>query len=154
MRIDGRVFIAGLMLAIFAAMTLIALGFPAKARLMPLMIGVPATALALFQLVSELRDARRREAPVPALAAQAAKKGRAERRMALWLVLFLAGVLGFGFLYAPPVLVFAFLYFGERERLAVALASGLGAWIVLYGVFTWLLELFLFEGFLPPLLFG
>ncbi len=35
-----------------------------------------------------------------------------------------------------------------------AILSGLGAWIILYGVFTRLLELFLFEGFVTRLLVG
>ena len=33
-----------------------------------------------------------------------------------------------------------------------AILGGLGAWIILYGVFTQLLELFLFEGFVTRLL--
>jgi len=152
MRIDGRVATAGLMFAIFLAMTLVALGFPAKARLMPLMIGVPASLLALAQLLTELRAARRREAPAPDAVAAAAKVTRAERRMIFWVALFFAGVMAFGFLYAAPVLVFAFLYVGERERLAVALAGGIGAWVILYGIFTRLLELFLFEGFVIKVL--
>jgi hypothetical protein len=43
------------MLAVFAGMTVIALGFPAKAQLMPLLIGVPGTAMALVQLIKEVR---------------------------------------------------------------------------------------------------
>jgi hypothetical protein len=69
--------------------------------------------------------------------------------MFLWLALFLAGILAFGFLYATPVLVFAFLRFGERESWTVAAIGALGAWLILYGVFVQLLELFLFEGLLP-----
>ena len=154
LRIDGRVGTAALMFAIFTAMTLIALGFPAKARLMPLMVGVPACLLALAQLLIELRAAWRRTAPEPDAVAKASNEARAERRMILWVALFLAGVMAFGFLYAAPALVFAFLYWGERERLAVALAGGIGAWLILYGVFTRLLELFLFEGFLTKALIG
>ena len=74
--------------------------------------------------------------------------------MILWVGLFLAGVMGFGFLYAAPLLVFAFLHWGQRERLPVALAGGIGAWVILYGVFTRLLELYLFEGFLTRALLG
>jgi hypothetical protein len=62
--------------------------------------------------------------------------------------------MSFGFLIAAPVLVLAFLRFGEKEPWTTAILGGLGAWIVLYGVFTRLLELFLFEGFVTLLLTG
>jgi hypothetical protein len=42
MSISSRILTAAVMLAIFAGMTAMALGFPAKAQLMPLLIGVPA----------------------------------------------------------------------------------------------------------------
>ncbi|NNG04387.1 MAG: hypothetical protein HKM95_09840 [Inquilinus sp.] len=154
MRVDGRIATAGLMLAIFAAMTGIALGFPPKARLMPLMVGVPATLLALIHLGLEIRDAIRRETPTPEQAAKEAGRFRAERRMVFWIALFFAGVMGFGFFWGAPPLVFAFLYWGERERLAVALVGGAGTWAVLYGVFARALELFLFEGFVVRALSG
>jgi hypothetical protein len=66
--------------------------------------------------------------------------------MFLWLPLSLAGILAFGFLWATPVLVFAFLRLSEREAWAVAATGALGTWLVLYLVFVEMLELFLFEG--------
>jgi hypothetical protein len=72
--------------------------------------------------------------------------------MFFWLAAFFAGVMAFGFLYAAPVLVFAFMRFGQKESWPVALAGGVGTWVILYGIFTWMLELFLFEGLLLPML--
>ena len=148
MSISGRILTAAVMLVIFAGMTVMALGFPAQAQLMPLLIGVPGTIMALVQLIKEVRAPA--EAPPAAEAAIEAREeqGR-ERKMLLWLALFLAGVLAFGFLWATPVLVFAFLRFGERETWTVAAIGAIGTWLVLYVVFVRLLELFLFEGLLP-----
>jgi Tripartite tricarboxylate transporter TctB family len=146
MSISSRILTAAVMLVIFAGMTVMALGFPAQAQLMPLLIGVPGTVMALVQLIKELRAPA--EAP-PAAAIEARDEQRRERKMFLWLGLFLAGVLAFGFLWATPVLIFAFLRFSERESWAVATIGAIGAWLVLYVVFVRLLELFLFEGLLP-----
>jgi hypothetical protein len=148
MSISSRILTAVVMLVIFAGMTVMALGFPAQAQLMPLLIGVPGTLMALIQLIKELRAPA--EAPPAAEAAIEAREeqGR-ERKMFLWLALFLVGVVAFGFLWATPVLVFAFLRFGERESWTVAAIGAIGTWLVLYVVFVRLLELFLFEGLVP-----
>jgi hypothetical protein len=74
--------------------------------------------------------------------------------MLLWLALFFAAVMGFGFLYGAPAMVFAFMRSGQNERWVVSLAGGVAAWVVLYGIFTRGLELFLFEGLLLPMLTG
>jgi hypothetical protein len=148
MSISSRVLTAAVMLAIFAGMTGIALGFPAQAQLMPLLVGVPGTAMALAQLIREVR-APAAARPTAEAALELPQEHSREQRMFLWLALFLAGILAFGFLWATPVLVFAFLRFSERESWAVAAIGALGIWAVLYGVFVKLLELFLFDGLLP-----
>lgn len=148
MSISSRIVTSAVMLCIFAGMTLMALGFPAKAQLMPLLIGVPGTAMALVQLITDLRAPA---APTPEAEAafEAREEQHRERKMFLWLALFFAGILAFGFLWATPVLVFAFLRFGERESWGVAATGAVGSWLVLYLVFVRVLELFLFEGLLP-----
>ena len=140
------------MLAIFATMTLMALGFPEKARTMPLMFGIPGTILAAIQVVMEFR-----KAPVTADAGQAAKarERRAEEfKLFGWLAIFFVGILSFGFIYAAPLLVFAFLRFGQGESWSMSIGGGIGAWLVLWGMFSQFLELYLFEGLLLPVLMG
>lgn len=146
---SGRAMTSLVMLAIFSAMTLIALGFPEKARMMPLLVGVPGTLLALTQLVADLRTTDRDKH-----FAEGEVERRRERHMLAWLGAFLVGVLGFGFLVAAPLLVFAFLRFGQRESWAVALVSGVGVWVILYAVFTRMLGLFLFDGLILSRLIG
>ena len=149
---NGRIIIATVMLTIFAGMSAVAMTYPEKARFLPLLVGVPGTLMCLAQLFFDVRSALQdRSAGDPAEATLDLPR---EVKMFFWLALFLIGILSFGFLYAAPVLVFAFLRFGEKEPWKTAILGGAGTWIVLYGVFTRLLELFLFEGFITRLLIG
>lgn len=65
--------------------------------------------------------------------------------MFLWLALFFAAAMGFGFLYGAPAMVFAIMRFGQKESWVVSLVGGVAAWAVLYGIFTKVLDLFLFS---------
>jgi hypothetical protein len=153
---NARVLTAFAMLAIFAAMTALALGYPDKAALMPLIVGVPATVLAFVQLVIEIRKAAAESGRQSGAAddQKTREEHKRELDLFLWLFLFFAGILGFGFVYAAPVLVFAFLYFGRKESLTVGLVSGVATWAVLYGFFELWFELFLFEGLVVEWLLG
>lgn len=148
---NGRVLTALVMLAIFVGMSAIALGFPEKARLMPLMVGVPGSILALIQAVLEIRAVR---AELPQEAGKAVEERREERRMFLWMFLFFVGILCFGFVYAAPLLVFGFLYLGKDESLMTAVISAIGTWVVLFGVFEKWFEIQLFTGLLIEHLSG
>ncbi len=139
----GRVLTAVAMLAIFLMMSLMALGFPEKARLMPLMVGIPGSVLALLQVLAELRtsidDAMETDA-------QQSAAHWNERHMFTWLLLFFFGILGFGFIYAAPLLVFGFLYVGKKETIKVGAYGAAGTWVVLYGLFEQAFEIPLFTG--------
>lgn len=146
--INDRVATALLVLVIFLVMTLLALGFPEKARLMPLLIGIPASLLALIQLVNEIRHSREESATnVLGLTA-------AERMMFSWTFLFFFGILGFGFLYGAPALVFGFLLVGKKETLTVAAISATATWAVLYGVFELSFKIPVFAGLIVEWLTG
>jgi hypothetical protein len=151
MLVNGRVLTTLVMLLIFGGMSLMALQYPPKAQLMPLIVGVPATLMCLAQLVLDLRRAVR-ERLAGADVEEARATLRKEAEMFAWTGLFLAGILGFGFEYAAPLLVFAFLWLGQRESLATAVVGGVGVWAIMYGLFNRLLGLPLFEGLVPPLL--
>ena len=141
----GRALTAVVMLAIFLTMSLMALGFPEKARLMPLMIGIPGSVLALLQVLVELRtsidDAMESDA-------QQSAARQNERHMFTWLLLFFFGILGFGFIYAAPLLVFGFLHVGNKETIKVGALGAAGTWAVLYGLFEQAFEIPLFKGLL------
>lgn len=152
MILNGRIITTFVMLAIFAGLSAMAFTYPEKARFLPLLISIPATFMCLVQLAFDIRGALHDRSVEDA--AEAALETPREIKMFFWLALFFIGIMSFGFLYATPVLVLAFLRFGEKEPWLTAILGGLGAWIILYGVFTRLLELFLFEGHLTRLLAG
>jgi hypothetical protein len=109
-----------------------ALGWPAKAALFPLTMGIPLLVLALGQTILELRD---RAAP--------ANSGSAQRRTIVvfaWMGLFIALVLIAGFPIAVPVFVFSYLAIESRESWPLSLALAAAAWGFFHLVFERLLH--------------
>ncbi len=149
--LSGQLLTAIVMLAIFVTMSLMALGFPEKARLMPLMIGIPGSVLALVQVLRELRTAIDKAVESDAEQQQARRN---ERHMFIWMGLFFVGFLAFGFIYAAPLLVFGFLLIGMKESLSVGLISAVATWVVLYGLFEKAFQIQLFNGLLIEWLWG
>jgi hypothetical protein len=145
--LNARVATALVMFLLFLTMSLIALGFPEKARLMPLMVGIPGSVLGLVQLIVEVRASRDAEA-------EDMQRKRNERSMFVWIFLYFFGILGFGFIYAAPLLVFAFLFIGRKESLPISLISAAGTWAVLFGFFEKGFEIPLFTGLLLELIMG
>lgn len=142
------------MLAIFTAMVVTALGFPRNARFMPLVVGIPAIGLCLLQLLLDLRAARRARAPRRPIPQEGEESDfgpgtrGAEVRSWLWLLGFLGGVLLFGFLLAAPLLIASYLRREAGVRWGRALlAAGVAAGL-LHLLFQEALGFRLFEGFL------
>lgn len=154
---SGRVMTALVMFLIFLTMTALALRFTEKAALMPLMIGVPGTLLGLVQLIMEFRKASAELAVLeqdPAKIEEKRQERRSELEMIIWMLLFFASILCFGFIYAAPVVVFAFLYFGKNEGLVTGIISAISTWVVLYWFFQQWFEIPLFRGLVIEWLIG
>ncbi|HXJ03047.1 MAG TPA: tripartite tricarboxylate transporter TctB family protein [Micropepsaceae bacterium] len=145
--LEGRLLVSAIMVAVFAIAVGLSFTYAPEARLLPLVIGIPGLLLSAIQLVTELRERN----PAPVVTTEEHSR---EGRMFVWFIGFVAALVLFGFLYAGPALVAAYLYFSGRERWYVALAGAGFAWAVLYGVFDWFLGLPLFEGLVFQYLFG
>ncbi len=154
-----------LMLAVFSGMTGIALAFyPEGARAQPLLIGLPAIALCLLQLVIDLRGQTAREAaersPPHGSSPQGANDSSApievgrELRAWAWFLALIATVLLAGFWIAVPLFLVAFLRFEASSGWSTALGLGLGASAALYGLFGLVLRASLHDGFLVQWLRG
>jgi len=145
--LEGRILVSAIMVAIFAIAVGLSFTYAPEARLLPLVIGIPGLALSLLQLAKEV-------ALTPALKQMREKGMQAvtseeharEFRMFAWFFAFVAGLVLFGFPYAGPLLVAAYLYFSGGEKWYVALIAAAIAWGILYGVFERFLGLPLFDG--------
>lgn len=152
---NGRVLTALVMLSIFVIMTVMAFDFPSKGRLMPLMVGIPAIILGFVQLVLEYRAVAATDTVPPEKEkSEKGKDNKGEVQMIIWTFLFFIGILGFGFVYASPVLVFSFLYFGSKESLKTSLISGAATWAVIYITFVKSFQIPLFGGLILNWLLG
>ncbi len=145
--LNGRIITAFIMLLVFSTMTIMALYFPTKAKLMPLMFGIPGTLFGLFQLFMEIKHVMA-EVPdeSPEAIAKAGEERKNEIQMFLWVFLFFIFITSFGFVYASPLLVFGFLYIAKKESLKIAIIGGICTFAVIYGAFQNWFEIPLFQG--------
>ncbi|MBH97796.1 MAG: hypothetical protein CMM56_05020 [Rhodospirillaceae bacterium] len=149
--INSQVFTALLMTLIFLFMSLFSITFPGSSKLMPLLIGIPGTILALLQLYREIQlsiNSNQEEQT------KINKSKSAENKMLFWMFLFIVGVLGFGFTYATPILVFSFLFVGSKESFLVSISGAIGAWLLVFGLFELIFEIPLFNGLIIMWLVG
>ncbi len=144
--LEGRILTSFIMVVVFATTVGLAFTYAPDARFLPLVIGIPGLVLSLVQFVKELRE--------PAEPVVTSEEHRREGQMFLWFIIFVGGLVLFGFMYAGPALVAAYLYFSGREKWYVALAAAAFAWVILYGVFEQFLGLPLFEGLAVQWIFG
>jgi len=145
MKLDGRLAVSLMMLAIFLLFVGQALLFSPEARAMPLLVGLPAIGLCVLQIILDLRRQG-------AQAVKSALVALDDRPLIAWLAAFFFGIIAFGFTYGAPPLVAAYLYFAARERPLVAITGGAFCLFVLLVVFEKLLNVQLFDGLVMPLL--
>jgi hypothetical protein len=140
MLLNRRVGFTLVMLAILVAMVGMAAQYPPDARFMPWVVGIPAIALCLLQLVRELRAAGEARGEPSSLGREAAMWG--------YFLGLVGGILLFGFLLAVPVFLLAFLRHWARASWPLALALAGAASLVYYLVFVEGLNVALHQGFL------
>ncbi len=141
------------MLAIFVVMTGVAMTYPEGARFQPLVIGLPAIALCLLQLVLDLRAKPAGDVTVPAqtpLRPDSESPPALRRELIVWSYLlgFVAAILLVGFWIAIPCFLVAFLRLEAKAGWPLALGLGLGATGILYALFALVLRVSLHEGWL------
>ncbi|THK36592.1 hypothetical protein EHS39_19150 [Ensifer sp. MPMI2T] len=151
------------MLTFFIVMVGLSMEFPAKARFMPLIVGLPAIALCLLQLGIDLMPASRSAfhgAPRAGLAQQTGPEPElpefgphtVSQELLMWtyFVAFIAGILAFGFYVSVPVLLLTFLRREAEASWRFAFSLAAAATLVLYLMFGALLQIQLHPGFVTP----
>jgi hypothetical protein len=133
-------------LAVVAAYAVVsAWAWPLKAALFPLVMGIPLLALALVQLVLDLRgNTEAVEGPVMdlALSAEVAPElaRRRTRLIFAWMAAFVVLVFLVGFPLAVPLFVFSYLMLQSEAGWWRSLALTAAAWGFFYGLFERLLR--------------
>ena len=112
-------------------------GWPWKAALFPLAIGVPLFAMALAEALWVLMGSTPAEGPE--LAAEA--PGRAVLVGGAWMLAFFAAILLIGFPIAVPLFVFLYLKLQGGEGWVMSVVITAAVWGVFYGLFDALLHL-------------
>jgi hypothetical protein len=134
--------VAAAVFAVFAAMVIAALAYPPQARLVPLVIGIPAAILAAYQIVREIAMPRPNQPPPD----QSDVAGL--RRGSLWILLYIAIVLVGGFTWGGPFAVATSQRFWLKEPWKTSIASGIVAFVLIYVVLQEQLGVVLFEGWI------
>ena len=132
MRLSGGAVFSFSLAAAAAYAVYAALGWPSKAALFPLTMGIPLLALAAVQTVIELRAAPAPEGPDTA------------RRRVLWVFAwmgaFIVLVLLAGFPITVPIFVFLYLVLESREKPGLSIALAAAAWGAFHLLFVRLLH--------------
>lgn len=152
------------MLVFFCVMVGLAMEFPAKARFMPLIVGIPGIALCLVQLAIDLLHSPKSAfhgAPragiahdVPGIEPELPEFGphtvRQEITMWTYFVMFVAGILTVGYYVSAPIMLLTFLRRQAEASWRTSLLLAIGATVALYLIFGALLHIQLFPGFVTP----
>jgi hypothetical protein len=139
-------------MVIAGAAVVLAMDWPWKAKLFPLVIGIPVFCMATAEVVWGLLDpAARSEAMEFRLSGQTAG-GTTVRRTLLaigWLIGFFAAIVLLGYPVAVPLLVFLYLKLQGREGWVVSGVFAGVVWAVFFAVFDRLLHLPFPAGWIP-----
>ena len=155
MKIKGETIFALILLAVFVVLVGVGTGYSRKARMLPLVLGIPGLILAGV-IVSR---SCARPGPTPGKAApqerpadeQAVSDEEGHQKKVLimigWVALLITMIWVFGFLITIPVYMVLFLKTrGEKWPLTLGLA--LGSWAFLYWIFAVTLKIILYPGIL------
>ena len=131
-------------MALSAWGTASALAWPWKAKLFPLVIGIPLFCLAAAEVLWVLFGKGPAKAAADFKLSQDQPREVVQRRAALavaWMIGFFAAIALFGFLIAVPLLVFLYLRLQGKERWLFTGVFTLAVWACFYGLFDLLLHL-------------
>jgi putative tricarboxylic transport membrane protein len=127
-------------MVVSGAGTIAALDWPLKAKLFPMVIGIPLFCLAAAEvawiLLSKTPEEKTAEDGVPPEVAR-----RRSLLAAGWILGLLASVVLLGFPVAVPLFVLLYLKLQGREGWGISIAITLGMWGLFYGLFDRLLHL-------------
>jgi hypothetical protein len=139
----SRILAVAVMLAAGAAVV-IAMGWPFKAKLFPIAIGIPVFCMAAAEVLWGLLRPEARVAAMDFRLSEHLPGEVAARRAGIaigWMLGFLAGIALVGFPIAVPLVVFLYAKVQGREPWGLSLGLAAAVWGLFYAVFDRLLHL-------------
>lgn len=146
---------------------LLSFEYAPKARLMPLVVGIPTLALVVIHLlinvvpslsekyrkvrehdIFDLGEIKKKPAPPPGERKSPAEIGKKEVNIVWWLIGLMGAICVVGYLIAIPAFCFLFLKIRSGERWLAAIIVTAATWVFVYGVFVIVLKLQIYKGFL------
>jgi hypothetical protein len=140
------------LIVVAAGVAITSLKWPLKTALFPLIISLCVLILALTELLLNLfgkEKATKKGAQVDFKFSEDVDKEVALRRTLAafaWIMGFFVLILLFGFSIAVPLYVFLYVKLYGKERWWISLTMGASAFAFFYGLFVWLLDTPLIEG--------
>lgn len=167
MKITGKLVFSLSLALLFAYLIYLTMGYNSRARMVPLIVLVPALGFAVLQVAHDLRDSarpKRKEQSSQAATKPEAEKedkekkipgGEKQRRELIaiaWLLGFFAAIILLGLTPAIPLFVLVFMRFFGRESWQLSVIFAVGCTAFVYIVFVWLLQNELYPGILLPMI--
>ena len=140
------------LIMVAAGVAITSLKWPFKTALFPLTISVCVLILAMTELLLNLfgkEKADQKMVQVDFKLSEDVDQKVALRRTLeafAWIIGFFVLILLFSFSIAIPFYVFLYVKFYGRERAWISIIMGASAWAFFYGLFVWLLDTPLMEG--------
>lgn len=142
-----------------------AFSFDPRARLMPLIIGIPtfllSTAVLVVELVAQWKGKKQTGGAMDAsrvkeAATEEEKRSRSRREIAavLWLIGLIVIIWLAGLLWSIPIFLILFLRLQGHESWKLTLPISLGTWAVVYLLFVLVLKMELYTGLIQSMLGG
>lgn len=143
---EGRALFSLFLVVVGASVVGYAQDWPLKAKLFPVMMGIPLMVLALAQLFLDFRGRTEPSGhPVMDLQQSADVPPALARRRTLatfaWMGGFILLVLFLGFSLAVPIFAFSYLTFQSSTGLRTSVIITAAAWAFFYGLFERVLQL-------------
>jgi tripartite tricarboxylate transporter TctB family protein len=132
-RIRAHAAFTAFLLSVTLLLLILTLQLGSSARLVPLIVVVPLTALLIYRLARDVSgDAG--AAPNEGTLAEAPTSTRAELEMIAWLLVLPVLTSLVGFVFGPALFVLLWMLWRARERppyaLTAALVAGVGVWLI------------------------
>jgi hypothetical protein len=146
MKLKPPIIFALFLLTLVTVFIVIAIGYPARARFGPLAVGIPAGILLCMQILLDIkRKNETRTAEQEAIEYRGLGLGRSYIKIFAWIGGLLVIPYFFGILITFPLFTLAYIKLnGWRWSMAILMAAGV--FVLLYGVFVLILQVYLYPG--------